>query len=245
MRSTTATRHGARKVLRSSVRVGLRSSIAQSQRDHGPSGNPIGAQRQGDCDVGRHGCECDPQRCVVEHTGLGNGDRHQQQGDADSDQVRGHDQDGQDDLDAYPATLSAFRHPSEQQGTVRRGLRQPTALAGHRLEHPAQALRHGHVGRHGGVGLICRSRSKVNRVRLVIARCTVDYVGRLTAHLPSARRLLLFKADGSVSVHADDRAYKPLNWMSPPCWLTQDPGGEAPVWVVENKAGEQLRITVE
>jgi endonuclease len=89
-----------------------------------------------------------------------------------------------------------------------------------------------------------RSRSKVSRVRLVIAQCTVDYVGRLTAHLPSARRLLLFKADGSVSVHADDRAYKPLNWMSPPCWLTEEPG-EAPVWVVENKAGEQLRITVE
>jgi RecB family endonuclease NucS len=86
------------------------------------------------------------------------------------------------------------------------------------------------------------------RVRLVIAQCTVDYVGRLTAHLPSARRLLLFKADGSVSVHADDRAYKPLNWMSPPCWLTEEPGGsgdQAPVWVVENKAGEQLRITVE
>jgi hypothetical protein len=84
-------------------------------------------------------------------------------------------------------------------------------------------------------------------VRLVIARCTVDYVGRLTAHLPSARRLLLFKADGSVSVHADDRAYKPLNWMSPPCWLSEEPGSEAqaPVWVVQNKAGEQLRITVE
>jgi RecB family endonuclease NucS len=85
-------------------------------------------------------------------------------------------------------------------------------------------------------------------VRLVIARCTVDYVGRLTAHLPSARRLLLFKADGSVSVHADDRAYKPLNWMSPPCWLSEEPEsgeGAAPVWVVQNKAGEQLRITVE
>ncbi|MGP4058192.1 endonuclease NucS [Mycobacterium sp. 4D054] len=82
-------------------------------------------------------------------------------------------------------------------------------------------------------------------MRLVIAQCTVDYVGRLTAHLPSARRLLLFKADGSVSVHADDRAYKPLNWMSPPCWIIEQPDGEAPVWVVENKAGEQLRITVE
>ncbi|MFI5511486.1 endonuclease NucS [Mycobacterium sp. NPDC051804] len=82
-------------------------------------------------------------------------------------------------------------------------------------------------------------------MRLVIAQCTVDYVGRLTAHLPSARRLLLIKADGSVSVHADDRAYKPLNWMSPPCWLIEEPDGPAPVWVVENKAGEQLRITVE
>lgn len=77
----------------------------------------------------------------------------------------------------------------------------------------------------------------------MIAQCTVDYVGRLTAHLPSARRLLLIKADGSVSVHADDRAYKPLNWMSPPCWLSEVEDGR--VWVVENKAGEQLRITVE
>ena len=82
-------------------------------------------------------------------------------------------------------------------------------------------------------------------MRLVIAQCTVDYVGRLTAHLPSARRLLLIKADGSVSIHADDRAYKPLNWMSPPCALAENTDGEFPVWVVENKAGEQLRITLE
>jgi endonuclease len=80
-------------------------------------------------------------------------------------------------------------------------------------------------------------------VRLVIAQCTVDYVGRLTAHLPSARRLLLIKADGSVSIHADDRAYKPLNWMSPPCWLVEDSDGR--VWVVQNKSGEQLRISIE
>jgi len=77
----------------------------------------------------------------------------------------------------------------------------------------------------------------------VIAQCTVDYLGRLTAHLPSARRLLLVKADGSVSVHADDRAYKPLNWMSPPCWLTESEDGR--VWLVANKSGEQLRITIE
>ena len=78
-------------------------------------------------------------------------------------------------------------------------------------------------------------------MRLVIATCSVDYVGRLTAHLPSATRLLLVKADGSVSIHADDRAYKPLMWMSPPC-TTVDTGG---AWTVTNKAGEQLVITVE
>ncbi|MEE3850836.1 endonuclease NucS [Gordonia sp. LSe1-13] len=85
-------------------------------------------------------------------------------------------------------------------------------------------------------------------MRLVIAECQVDYVGRLTAHLPMAKRLLLIKSDGSVSVHADDRAYKPLNWMSPPCSLTESavPDGvdaEA-YWVVTNKAGEELRITI-
>ncbi|HEX5541466.1 MAG TPA: endonuclease NucS [Micromonospora sp.] len=78
-------------------------------------------------------------------------------------------------------------------------------------------------------------------MRLVIARCSVDYVGRLQAHLPMATRLLMVKADGSVSVHADDRAYKPLNWMSPPCRLEEAPG----VWRVVNKAGEELRITLE
>ena len=79
----------------------------------------------------------------------------------------------------------------------------------------------------------------------MIALCRVDYLGRLTAHLPSARRLLLVKADGSVSIHADDRAYKPLNWMSHPCRLTETTDGELAVWVVENKSGEQLRITIE
>lgn len=78
-------------------------------------------------------------------------------------------------------------------------------------------------------------------MRLVIARCKVDYVGRLTAHLPMAQRLLLVKADGSVSVHSDDRAYKPLNWMSPPCWLIEDPG----LWTVQNKAGEKLVVSLE
>jgi len=59
-------------------------------------------------------------------------------------------------------------------------------------------------------------------VRLVIARCSVDYAGRLTAHLASATRLLLVKADGSVLVHSDGGSYKPLNWMSPPCSLAVD-----------------------
>lgn len=78
-------------------------------------------------------------------------------------------------------------------------------------------------------------------MRLVIARCQVDYVGRLTAHLPLATRLLLVKADGSVSVHADDRAYKPLMWMSPPCWTVEEPSS----WTVTNKAGEQLVIGLD
>jgi RecB family endonuclease NucS len=78
-------------------------------------------------------------------------------------------------------------------------------------------------------------------VRLVIARCRVDYVGRLTAHLPLATRLLLVKADGSVLVHSDGGSYKPLNWMSPPCTLVEGPDQ----WTVTNKAGEQLIITLE
>jgi RecB family endonuclease NucS len=86
-------------------------------------------------------------------------------------------------------------------------------------------------------------------MRLVIARCSVDYAGRLTAHLPSAPRLILVKADGSVSIHADDRAYKPLNWMSPPCTLKEGTGdfpeGAVGVWTVINKAGEKLIITME
>lgn len=78
-------------------------------------------------------------------------------------------------------------------------------------------------------------------MRLVIARCTVDYAGRLSAHLPSALRLIMVKADGSVSIHADDRAYKPLNWMSPPCSLKEEDG----TWTVVNKAGEKLIISIE
>ncbi len=90
----------------------------------------------------------------------------------------------------------------------------------------------------------------VEGMRLVIARCSVDYVGRLEAHLPLADRLLMIKADGSVSIHADDRAYKPLNWMTPPCSLTEEAlegesGDPVALWTVENKKGEQLRITLD
>lgn len=97
-------------------------------------------------------------------------------------------------------------------------------------------------------------------MRLVIARCQVDYAGRLTAHLPMATRLIMMKADGSVSIHADDRAYKPLNWMSPPCTLTVrpadgavriDPLGASPVgvpltevWEVRGRDGDTLVISL-
>jgi len=82
-------------------------------------------------------------------------------------------------------------------------------------------------------------------MRLVVATCSVDYVGKLSAHLPQAKRLLLLKSDGSVSVHADDRAYKPLNWMNPPCTLKDgtDEDGTG-TWTVENKAGDNLVITI-
>ena len=78
-------------------------------------------------------------------------------------------------------------------------------------------------------------------MRLVIARCSVDYVGRLSAHLPMATRLILLKADGSVLVHSDGGSYKPLNWMSPPCRLEESEG----TWRVVSKGGEELRITIE
>lgn len=56
-------------------------------------------------------------------------------------------------------------------------------------------------------------------MRLVVADCSVDYAGRLSAHLPRATRVLMLKNDGSILVHSDGGSYKPLNWMSPPCTL--------------------------
>lgn len=79
-------------------------------------------------------------------------------------------------------------------------------------------------------------------MKIVIARCSVDYAGRLTAHLPEAVRVLMVKADGSVLVHADGGSYKPLNWMSPPCWLTTADDGGTVLWSVTNRAGETLTI---
>ncbi|KAA9395662.1 endonuclease NucS [Kocuria coralli] len=89
-------------------------------------------------------------------------------------------------------------------------------------------------------------------MRVVIADCSVDYRGRLTAHLPLARRLLILKADGSVLVHSDGGSYKPLNWMSPPARLataepTQEQAevGVASVWTVSAaKSDDQLRILI-
>lgn len=80
-------------------------------------------------------------------------------------------------------------------------------------------------------------------MRILVARCTVDYVGRLTAHLPEADRVIMVKADGSVLIHADGGSYKPLNWMSPPCTL-RERGGDPLTWEVTNKAGERLVIYI-
>ena len=80
-------------------------------------------------------------------------------------------------------------------------------------------------------------------MRLVVARCTVDYDGRLQAHLPSAVRLVMVKADGCVAIHADGGAYKPLNWMNAPNRLRAD--DDAGVWTVTSPKGEVLTITFE
>jgi RecB family endonuclease NucS len=83
-------------------------------------------------------------------------------------------------------------------------------------------------------------------MRLVVARCTVDYDGRLTAHLPAATRLLMVKADGCVAVHADGGAYKPLNWMNAPNVLREDVDDEGrAIWMVRNPKGETLTITLD
>ena len=77
-------------------------------------------------------------------------------------------------------------------------------------------------------------------MRIVIARCSVDYAGRLDAHLPEATRLIMVKADGCIAIHADGGAYKPLNWMNAPNTL-DDRGA---TWVIANPKGESLTITL-
>jgi len=89
-------------------------------------------------------------------------------------------------------------------------------------------------------------------VRLVIAQCSVDYAGRLSAHLPLATRLLMLKSDGSVLVHSDGGSYKPLNWMSPPCSLAisapdelQVEAGITELWTVTHaKTADQLIVSI-
>lgn len=93
---------------------------------------------------------------------------------------------------------------------------------------------------------------RLSAVRVVIADCSVDYQGRLTAHLPLARRLLIIKADGSVLVHSDGGSYKPLNWMSPPARLStseptadQSAVGVREVWTVSaTKSDDVLKILI-
>ena len=75
-------------------------------------------------------------------------------------------------------------------------------------------------------------------VRLIVARCAVVYTGRLGARLPDAQRLILLKDDGSIAIHADAKAYKPLNWMSPPCSIVEGDRG----LVATNPAGERLVV---
>ena len=82
-------------------------------------------------------------------------------------------------------------------------------------------------------------------MRMLIARCSATYDGRLSSTLTSAVRMIMVKADGCVAIHADVGAYKPLNWMSPTCTLKEGSGDEEGVWTVVNKAGEKLIITME
>lgn len=75
-------------------------------------------------------------------------------------------------------------------------------------------------------------------MRLLVATCAVEYQGRLGARLAPATRLILFKADGSIAVHSDSKAYKPLNWMNPPCVIEEVDN----VITARTPKGESLRI---
>ena len=80
-------------------------------------------------------------------------------------------------------------------------------------------------------------------MRMVLGSCTVDYEGRLSAHLPEAKRLVMVKRDGSVLVHDDAGGYKPLNWMTAPCALAEEKEDDVLRWEVTNRKGEKLIIT--
>lgn len=111
----------------------------------------------------------------------------------------------------------------------------PDAVAGGYAAMPTSSWLVSSVSRAGP------SRYRRPAMRLVIARCSVDYVGRLSAHLPMAVRLIMVKADGCVAVHADGGAYKPLNWMTAPNTIVED----AHQWIVRNTKGETLTITID
>ena len=89
-------------------------------------------------------------------------------------------------------------------------------------------------------------------MRIVVADCSVDYAGRLSAHLPRATRVLMLKSDGSILVHSDGGSYKPLNWMSPPCALApiepddeQAEAGVTEVWQVTHaKTADRLIVSL-
>jgi endonuclease len=89
-------------------------------------------------------------------------------------------------------------------------------------------------------------------MRLVIADCSVDYAGRLSAHLPKARRLIVLKGDGSILIHSETGSYKPLNWMNPPCSYSQhepdeeqSASGVKEVWrVSQTKTADILWIQI-
>jgi RecB family endonuclease NucS len=89
-------------------------------------------------------------------------------------------------------------------------------------------------------------------MRLVIATCSVDYAGRLSAHLPLATRVIMVKGDGSVLIHSDGGSYKPLNWMPPPCSLEvlppdpeQAESGVIETWkVLHNKTSDLLMVNI-
>jgi len=102
---------------------------------------------------------------------------------------------------------------------------------------PAEPRRR--VNWHKVVTSVCAA--TVRPMRLIVARCAVDYTGRLTAHLPEALRLVMLKADGSVLVHADAGGYKPLNWMTPPTVIEEEVGR---IIVRKHKGEDQLEITL-